>query len=139
MITDDGIDMVARGNAMEELKALASPVHLVLQGELTICDDYDGGVWSQFRQQLSTMAQHSKIVIEQERWFDNNVNPHELFRLSSVPDRSHKLVQIVEQCHGELLVLAKEINCGVGRHEQMHQIFRSTIDATFDQMVCITR
>ena len=44
MITDDGIDMVARGNAMEELKALASPVHLELQGELTIRDDYEGGL-----------------------------------------------------------------------------------------------
>ena len=31
MITDDGIDMVATGNAMEELKALAFPVLLELQ------------------------------------------------------------------------------------------------------------
>ena len=96
MITDDGIDVVARGNAMEELMALASPVLLELQGELTICDDYDGGVWSQFRQQLSNMAEHLAIVIEQERWFDNNGNPHEFVRFSSVPDRSHQLVQIVE-------------------------------------------
>ena len=80
MITDDGIDMVARGNAMEEPKALTSPVHLDLQGELTIRDDYDGGVPSQFRQQLSNMAQHSVIVIEQQRWFDNNGNPHDFFR-----------------------------------------------------------
>ena len=57
---------------MEELKALASPVRLELQGELRTRDDYDGGVWSQFCQQLSNMAQHSAIVIEQERWFDKN-------------------------------------------------------------------
>ena len=44
MITDDGMNMVARGNAMEELKALASPAHSELPGELTIRDDYDGGV-----------------------------------------------------------------------------------------------
>ena len=74
MITNNGIDMVVRGNAMEELKALGSPVHLELQGELTIRDDYDGGLWSQFRQQFSNMAQHSAIVIQQERWFDNNGN-----------------------------------------------------------------
>ena len=44
MITDDGKKMIARGNAMEELNALASPVHLELEGELTIRDDYDGGM-----------------------------------------------------------------------------------------------
>ena len=139
MRTDDGIDMVARGNATEELKALASPVHLDLQRELTICDDYDGGIWSKFRQQLSNMAQHSMIVIEQERWFDNNGTPHEFFHFSSVPDRSHQLVQIMEQCRGEILALANEIICRVGRHEQMHENIRSTMDATFVHMVCITR
>ena len=138
MITDDGIDMVVRGNAMEELKALASPAHLELQGELTIPDDHDGGVLSQFRQRLSNMAQHSAMVIEQERWFDNNGSSPEFFRFSSVPDRSYQLVQIVEQCREELLGLANEINCRVGRHEQMHENIRSTIDAAFDQMVCIT-
>ena len=65
---------------MQELKALASPVHLEFQGELTSRDDCDGGVWSQFRLQLSDMARHSTIVIEQERWFANNGNPHKLFR-----------------------------------------------------------
>ena len=139
MITDGGKNMVASGNAMEELKALASPVHLESQGELTIPDDYDGGVWSQFRQQLSNMAQHSGIVIEQERWFENIGNPHEFFHFLSVPNRSHQLVQIVEQCRGELLGLANQINCRVGRHEQMHENIRSTMDAVFDQMVCITR
>ena len=124
---------------MEELKALASPVHLELQGELTIRDDYDGGVWSHFRQQLSNMAPHSAIVIEQERWFDNNGNPHEFFHFSSVLNRSHQLVQIVEQCCGELLGPANEIHCRVGRREQMHENIRSTMDASFDQMVCITR
>ena len=139
MITDDGRDMVARGNAMEELKALASSVHLELQGELTIRDDYDCGIWSKSHQQRTNMAQHSTIVIHQDRWFDNNGNPPELFHFSRFPDRSHQFVQILQQCHGEILGIANEINCGVRHHEQMHENIGSAIDAAFDHMVCITR
>ena len=58
MITDDGIDLVARGNAMEELKALASPVHLELQGESTIRDDYDGGIMVHMVQISSAILQY---------------------------------------------------------------------------------
>ena len=66
MITDNGVDMVGRDNATEELKALASPVHLELEGAMTIRDDYDGGTWSKSRPQLSNTVQHSTILIDQE-------------------------------------------------------------------------
>ena len=124
---------------MEQLKAFASPVQLELQGELTICDNYDGGIWSKLRQQLSNMGQHSTIVIEQETCSDNNGNSHKFLHFLSDPDRSHQLLQIMEQCRGEISGLANEINCRVGLHEQMHENIRSTMDTAFDHMVCIVR
>ena len=138
MMVDNEIDMVARGNTMEELKALAPAVESALPGELTIRDDSDDGTWSKIRQQLSKITQHASVVIEQERWFDKSGNPHEFFHFSSVPDGSHQMIQIMEQCRGELVVLTNEVNHRVSQHEQVHDEMRATMDTAFDYMARIT-
>ena len=48
MMVDNEIDMVARGNTMQELKALAPAVEFALPRDLTIRDDYDDGTCSKF-------------------------------------------------------------------------------------------
>ena len=122
---------------MEKLKALAPMFELELHGESTICEDYNDGVWNEIRQQIATMSRHSSVVIEQERWFDESGQPHEFFHFSSVPDRSHQVVKIIEQCRGELVFLMNEVNNRVAHHEQTHENIRITMDTALDNMARI--
>ena len=91
------------------------------------------------RQQLSKITQHASVVIEQERWFDKSGNPHESFHFTSVPDRSHQMIQIMEQWRGELVVLTNEVNHQVSQHEQVHDEMLSTMDTALDYMARTTQ
>ena len=61
MMMDNEIDMVARGNTMEDLKAFAPAVEFALPGELTIRDDYDEAHGAKF-------VNNSPRLLNMPRW-----------------------------------------------------------------------